>query len=402
MIRCIPTTVMLIVTICLAPLPGLCGGSAETKPAAQTEDLESGDAQTAGTQTTDKTAIETARLPIDIERYDTAVFISSTPMNAGVIVEGKPLGATTPVLIRGLEPGRYDATLVKIGFESIEFRIVLEADEVLKFEAVLPRQDISPIFPEETAILYNGRMIRTAIDRISLPEGGYLLYKAGEVVAVEPVFPAEGALKAMGVALPLWLAFSAFATVYDLVHPPALGFPLSPVTMGSYVVTGAALTAEIGLAVQRHRYMNAFPERIIPVQRPESDAERLFENGNELLGRGNLQSAMSVFTEIVEEFPESPYMPHALYKISKIHFIAGEHDLAEMEMLLIFREYPLPDLYDKTCKGLADLYAAGGNADAAVSFLDRMLYLDPLYSREEIEEYRSGIETADTKQENRS
>jgi tetratricopeptide (TPR) repeat protein len=74
-----------------------------------------------------------------------------------------------------------------------------------------------------------------------------------------------------------------------------------------------------------------------------------------------------------------------LFKTARIHFLTGEDSLATIEFNLITDHYPLPDLYDKAHRGLADILLRQGAYQESIGQLQHMVFADPLYSEEEIE-----------------
>jgi tetratricopeptide (TPR) repeat protein len=103
------------------------------------------------------------------------------------------------------------------------------------------------------------------------------------------------------------------------------------------------------------------------------------------LALGQLEEALRFYTRVLEGYKDSPLYPYALFKTARIHFLTGEDSLATIEFNLVADHYPLPDLYDKAQRGLADILLRQGAFQESIDQLQRMVFADPLYSEEEIE-----------------
>jgi tetratricopeptide (TPR) repeat protein len=109
------------------------------------------------------------------------------------------------------------------------------------------------------------------------------------------------------------------------------------------------------------------------------------------LALGQLEEAMRFYTRVLEGYKDSPLYPHALFKTARIHFLTGDDSLATIEFNLIADHYPLPDLYDKAQRGLADILHRQGAYQESIDQLRQMVFADPLYSEEDIELLKAEI-----------
>jgi len=90
------------------------------------------------------------------------------------------------------------------------------------------------------------------------------------------------------------------------------------------------------------------------------------------------------YTRVLDGYKDSPLYPYALFKTARIHFLTGEDSLAAIEFNLITDHFPLPDLFDKAQRGLADILLRQGAYQASIDQLRHMVFADPLYREEEI------------------
>ena len=110
----------------------------------------------------------------------------------------------------------------------------------------------------------------------------------------------------------------------------------------------------------------------------------LMENAGRSLAEGDNDAALEAYSRIPLESPDSALVPHALYRIARIHQVQGERRLAEEELATVVQDYPLAALYDRSLKHLSDLCAAQGRYAESLEHLDAILFHDSLFTPEEI------------------
>jgi hypothetical protein len=319
------------------------------------------------------------------------LFLSSSPINAKVLDNGTPLTQETPLLLRDLAPGKHTFELHKEGFPVRKVSLEVKAGEVKSLVADLTGGAFQPAFLNETEVVLGGKTEKSTDVIFQLPEGDYRVRRVGDNLVVEPRYRLQGAITGLNIALPLAVAFSGLLTVYDVLTPPNSAFPLSAATLSSYGVTAGLAGFDLVLHLKRRGFRKAYSYRVIPLQESAHVARELCEKAEALLAQDRREEALHFYGLVVHEHPDSVYLPQALFKTAKIHFLTEDDTLAILEFQLLVARYPLPDLYDKAQKSLADLYARQGAYPESLAHLEAILFVDPLYSREDIDLYRCEI-----------
>jgi tetratricopeptide (TPR) repeat protein len=179
--------------------------------------------------------------------------------------------------------------------------------------------------------------------------------------------------------------------VYDVLTPPDGSLPLSAATLSSYGITAGLAGFDLVLHLKRRSFRKKYSYTVRPLQESPHIARELYDRAEGLLAQDRREEALHFYGLVVHEHKDSVYLPQALFKTAKIHFLTEDDTLAILEFQLLANRYPLPDLYDKAEKSLADLYARQGDFPESLAHLDAMVFADPLYSREDIDLYRCEV-----------
>jgi hypothetical protein len=233
-----------------------------------------------------------------------------------------------------------------------------------------------------------------------LPEGSYSFNREAGSLRIEPVFPQDGWIRGLNLGIPLSLAFSTILTLHDIFYPKRAAlqitedFSLSPATLSAYGLTITLIGFDIALYLRRNKEREAFSYSTMPREQALYTATEYYERAENLLALGQLEEALRFYTRVLEGYPDSPLYPHALFKTARIHFLTGEDSLATVEFKLIADHYPLPDLYDKVRRSLADILLRQAAYGSSIEQLQYMVFADPLYDEEDIELLRAEIREA--------
>jgi outer membrane protein assembly factor BamD (BamD/ComL family) len=319
------------------------------------------------------------------------LFIASDPINCPVEVNGNELTGRTPLLLTGLEAGVYLVTISKEGFRPAEVRVEVTPGEPLAAEADLTADTVRPFFQSQDRIVVNSRNTLPGAYGLDLPEGEYRIRREEGVIYLDPVYPGQKLLTAMHIGLPIMAVISSLLTVENILNPHPAWHALSPAAITSYVVTGGMLALDLTLLGRKRKFEREFPVREVPGGRITDDPAALYALGEQSIAGEQFQEAVDFYRSILTGFPDSPYYPQALYKLARIHYVLGDTRLSLQELRLVKNRYPLPDLYDKTCKNLADIYYSLNRYDRALEYLDQMVFYDPLHTRESVDFYKAQI-----------
>ena len=319
------------------------------------------------------------------------LFVNSSPLGAEVTVDGRPLGGRTPLLLRDLEPGQHRLELKKEGFQTRSLEIGLASGEARVAAVDLPEQGISTSFPAEGEIVIEGKAEAAGDRIIQFGQGGFSLVREQGVVHVDPLYPQQRLIDALNITIPIMLIFASLLTVDAVSSPPATDWPLPPAVLAANGVTLSMIGLDIGLNLHKRRQMRSYSYTIRGPEANQRVARDRYAEAEQRLELGKLDEAREGYAELVRSQPDSPLLPMSLYRIGSIHYLKGENTEAIGSFESLARDYPVAELYDRCQKNLADLMLLAKRFEASLEHLDEMVFVDPLYSREEIAFYRYSV-----------
>jgi len=317
-----------------------------------------------------------------------ALFVVSDPLRATVFLDGSVLAAQTPLLLRALPAGRHSVLLHKEGYREVRVDVQLAAGETHTVSATLAPLEIAFTFPDAGEIAVAGE-VRPAKAPIGLPGGTYAVGRAGARVTIRPVYPGAGAISALDILAPVAALAGGLSAAQDIIYGRGSAWLFSPLTITSFALAAGALGLEIAFRIDRFRWQAAFRSSVGREPPAETEAE-LRDRAERELEQGRLDEAVASLLRHVELYPDSPLVPGSLYQIGKIQQIQGEVSLAAATLRRV-ASYPMPELFDKATKSLADLLLAQEDFSGAIQALDSLVMVDPLYTLEEIQAFRAEI-----------
>lgn len=320
--------------------------------------------------------------PVLIAQEAGVLFISSRPLGAAVFMNETAVAGTTPVLIRDLDPGNYRIELIKEGYLATRAELAFEGGEPAAVSYRLERDGIA-LDPEADSVSLNGVPVPGGESAIILDPGSYRLDYNDETLNFTPIYPQNGAIQALDILAPSVLLLGGLLMSEEFFLEYDENLTVSPVSVGLATLGAALGIADIRLRVDRREYLQS--AQIRPA-RSEGDAagEKLLAEAEEILSSGATAQAASRYAEFVLAYPESHRLPEVLYSLGRLHLIEGRLDLAASEFRLILERYPAAEVFDKSCKALADYYVLNGEYQAAANVLDSIVYYDPAFTQAEI------------------
>ncbi len=319
------------------------------------------------------------------------LFVNSSPLGADVAMDGRDLGGRTPLLLRDLEPGPHRLELRKQGFQARTLEIVLTSGEAQVVAVDLPEQGISTGFPAEAEIVLDGKAA-AARDRIFyFEQGGFSIAREQGVVHVDPRYPQQRLIDALNITIPIMLVFAGLLTVDAVSNPPATDWPVPPAVLASHGITLSMIGLDIGLNLHKRRQLQSYSWTARSAEGNQQVARNLYAEAEQRREIGKLDEALERYAELMRSQPDSPLLPMSLYRIGSIQYLRGENTDAVRSFESITRDYPVAELYDRCQKNLADLMLLAMQFEASLGHLDDMVFVDPLYSREEIAFYRYSV-----------
>lgn len=337
-------------------------------------------------------AVLAACLSFGVSAQDGGLFLNSKPIRAEVILDGTPIGIT-PLLVRNLEPGDHEVTLIKPGYLRQSESIVVPDSEYVSLTVTLePNVFVGAFAANETEVA--GTLYSRQDARLILPAGTYEFSQSGTRLSLNPVYPNESALRGLRVATPVVVIAAIIATIEDLiiVEDPTRNYftsrQPSPATFAAWTAAAASSGFLIALNRDKARYESEKVIEQLETELTDAEAEQFYLQGDLALEAGNLETALTNYTRVVVDGGDSEYVPLSLYKAARIYSISGQTDLALPLFELIAQDYPVQETYDRSLKSIADIYQSDDVAryDDAIAALERMVFADSFYDRTTISE----------------
>jgi tetratricopeptide (TPR) repeat protein len=297
------------------------------------------------------------------------------------------------LLVRGLEPGNHQVTIIKPGYQSRTDTFVIAPGQYSSITATLePNLFVGAFAANETEVA--GTLYSRQDSRLILPAGTYEFSQSGTRLSLNPVYPNESALRGLRVATPVVLIAAAIATIEDLIvqqDPERSYFTSrlpSPATFAAWTAAAASSGFLIALNRDKARYEAETVVRQLETELTDAESEQYYRSGDLALEAGNLGSALTNYTRVFVDGGDSEYVPLALYKAARIYTISGQTDLALPLFELIVDDYPVPENYDRSLKSIADIYgtAAVARYADAISVLEKMVFIDDFHDRATIDD----------------
>lgn len=340
-------------------------------------------------------AMVAAAPPLIAQTAETAgagsvLFLNSSPLGAEVVFDGTVVGRT-PLLLEEAAPGEHRIELVKLGFLPTSQTVTLEADAVENISIRLEPATYVTQFSGSEVISPDGRFARNDAT-VNLTAGTYQLSTVGTALKIEPVYPLEGARIATMILTPALALLTAVSAAEDYLSPNTFSLRPSTSTVTSFALTVASAGFLIGLSADRTRYLQPTAITRYQGRMTATEAERAFQAGEEALSAGNLITAVDNYSQLLTDAPESERLPGALYKTARVYSVAGEDELALPLFRRLVTDYPVAEYYDAALMEIAEIRASAGEYDSARAAIARMVFASPLFTREEVAEYRTRID----------
>ncbi|MCD6397897.1 MAG: tetratricopeptide repeat protein [Spirochaetaceae bacterium] len=312
---------------------------------------------------------------------DSALFLTTTPMGAEIVVDGSTLSQKTPVLLRNLSLAPHKIELSKLGYKSIILDINPGNNEVLILKPQLEYRYIPIIFPTYNNILINEQLNNK--DMLLLKDGSYKFSMAPDELRIIPEYPGQRIINGLNISIPLLAMFSGALTVNEIYNPRASNVTLSPFTLSSFGLNAALIITDIILYIGRNKFYREFTPPVVAIE--SEYPESLYKTSNGMISAGKFDKALYYLNKIINQFPASDLFPKALYKIAKIKVIQEDTNSALDLFNKIIRDYPLPELYNSSEKSLAEIYSRMGDYQKSLDHLNLILVMETGFSREEID-----------------
>jgi tetratricopeptide (TPR) repeat protein len=306
------------------------------------------------------------------------VFINSHPMNADVYLNGELVGKT-PFLIREKLSGNQRVRLEKTGHFDHNLTLNVTSDVTNVFAFLAPFV-FSVYFPDQQTVTIQNRTFDNERIR-NIPEGFYYFKTEPEGLTMRRRYPNEAffwvslGLGIVGIGSGIYATIQADAryksfqessTYQDAVQELRLTAMYDALQVAGYSIGGLGILGSLYFGIDRSSY-NRKARNI----QAESEAFReaditLYEEAMDLYSQGNDSAAFASFSSLIEQFPQSRFVPISLLRRSSIYYSQGKLREAINDLELIRNSYPLFEIYERAIKLLADYYREAGELDRAI------------------------------------
>jgi tetratricopeptide (TPR) repeat protein len=323
---------------------------------------------------------------------ETGLFLLSEPIGASIRIDGSLRDERTPAIIF-LPFGEHEVEIRKLGYGDGRATVMVEEGEVTTLFWDLAEGSIALALPEESEAVVSETRTDLGDRYVNLSDGTYRIARDDALVRIDPVYPRQSGLNT---ARTVTVVSAIAAGILSLDYVLSGEGPIyeQPLLMTSYVSTLTAGSVALGLGIRRNRYLAREHARVQPTADLTAAARQELTLAEAQLAAGDLAEARATYVGLIERYPDSQFVSEALFRVARIYTLTNEIPTAILTLRKAIEDYPHPDTYDRACKSLADLLFAQERFEESLSYLDRMLFLDPLYTPEEIEEYRQLIRRA--------
>lgn len=217
-----------------------------------------------------------------------ALFITSTPYGAEVLLNGTAQEKRTPLLLRDIPPG---------GYTGRDGSIEVPPEGAGHLDLTLTPLTVGVIAPENHRVHHPGSPGGEDTRYLAVPPGSYHFQLDAGKFRIDPVYPRQSMIDGLGFALPLFLLVTATLIAGEMLNPRGTELPVSPELLSTGAVSAGLLTLDIALHAGRRAYRRtAVREPLTPL--PGTDSEQLlFALAERILEQGNLENSFQLFRD---------------------------------------------------------------------------------------------------------
>ncbi|WP_156888258.1 tetratricopeptide repeat protein [Spirochaeta cellobiosiphila] len=297
------------------------------------------------------------------------VFIVSEPQNAHIIVNNQAITQKTPALIKLPINSKHSLSLLKDDYKLLSIEFSVDKNNIV----------INKTLESNYIIVENPDSSKSQSSKyLKIPEGEYSIDRTNMDGFIQPQYPHKNQMLLMNIfSIPFYFVTTIAWFSQEELTPSRTTMALS----------GASLTlflSNLILHKKRNDYERNFYSSIQEIDNESYNDQLEFDKGEIYLQQGLFIDAEKTYLDILQLNKDKSIYPIIFYKLAKLHLIMGKTDISEEELLLILTNYPHPDVYDKTLKTLADISIVKGNVSKGIEYLNKITYIDPIYSKEDI------------------
>jgi len=332
------------------------------------------------------------------------VFIFSDPLGADVFMNEKPIGQTPLALTN--TPSSFTLALAKPGYRGIRTQIRITS-RLTNLSYVLTSESFSVSFPGYEQVMLENK-IMPASEIANLATGTYAFQIESNILSVHRINPYKPllffSLGVMATGLVAGttglilgsLEYDAFkkATTYEeaVTHMEASMF-YDNLALWGYSLGLAGGGISFGLYLQDREFTKRSDQFVSRKVGYFGGDKKLYDEAMDFISQEKPDIALQRFENLLIRYPDSTFIPPALYQWGKILRSRGEDTKAEEIFSRLLTSYPTLDFYELTLYELFTLDLARSQFVQAEKRLMILRSIQFFYSVEdtdwfEIELYR--------------
>ncbi|MFP4377217.1 MAG: PEGA domain-containing protein, partial [Spirochaetales bacterium] len=249
------------------------------------------------------------------------LFVNTAPLGAEVVVNGV-ISGTTPLILRDLEAGPVEVSLMKPGYLTASVNVDLEDGGVTVIEPTLEPTSFVAAFSSRTDVAGQQEFAQQAA-QLRLPVGDYRIASEDGALAITPVYPRESALRAAKLVTIAAGIAAAISTIEDTLVSDGRSYFTSylpsPGTIATWVTATGAAGFWIALESDKRRYEERTKIRRFAGKLTPAEVEALYLEADQALSIGDLPRALAGYARVMEGGDDSVYVPPAIYKAGQIY-----------------------------------------------------------------------------------
>ncbi|HPO60838.1 MAG TPA: PEGA domain-containing protein, partial [Exilispira sp.] len=226
-----------------------------------------------------------------------SIFINSYPYKADIYLNKKYVGQS-PIIVRDIVSSKIEVKIIKKDYFPFSTDLKVEKDEKYKsLYIVLSNKKIS-LSSLDSKVNIKSKTYDSPVSIENMPSGFYRIYKKNDTIYIVP-----DNFKFFISLLSYFLTgFSTYLTISNPSNVNLIVMTVASAVLSIYFLFTTAFPKKVDLTVNTN-----------PQNKPD---ETLFLKGQSLINQGEYDLAIDQFLAIIDNFPESYYIPHAIYYIA--------------------------------------------------------------------------------------
>lgn len=286
-----------------------------------------------------------------------SIFINSYPYKADIYLNKKYVGQS-PIIVRDIVSSKIEVKIIKKDYFPFSTDLKIEKDEKYKsLYIVLSNKKIS-LSSLDSKVNIKNNTYDSPVSIENMPSGFYRIYKKNDTIYIVP-----DNFKFFISLLSYFLTgFSTYLTISNPSNVNLIVMTVASAVLSIYFLFTTAFPKKVDLTVNTN-----------PQNKPD---ETLFLKGQSLINQGEYDLAIDQFLAIIDNFPESYYIPHAIYYIAFCYDATSQYEKSKNYYEKLLQEYPIIDFYDISYYSLGKIYYDSKLYEKSINYFQNIIFID--------------------------